>query len=196
MGIFSLEHSPAANRADFALYGIVIAALLVYALVAVPIAQWAELIGWMFAGLAFWTLVEYLLHRFVLHHVAPFKHWHAAHHQRPMALIGSPTVLSATLIFVLVFVPAWLAGGRLPAYGLTLGVLAGYLAYGITHHATHHWRANHRWLAQRKRWHSMHHHFIQHPGCYGVTSGFWDRVFGTVATRGVHTDGSNRIEEN
>ena len=49
------------------------------------------------AGAATWTFLEYVLHRFVLHGVAPFSDWHRQHHLRPLALICSPTVLSAAL---------------------------------------------------------------------------------------------------
>ena len=86
-------------------------------------------------------------------------------------------MLSASLIFVLVFLPAWLLGNTWSASALTLGVLTGYLAYAVTHHATHHWRGNSAWLKRRKHWHAQHHHRTGQPGCYGVTSGFWDHVF-------------------
>jgi len=58
--------------------------------------------------------------------------------------------------------------------------LIGYVAYGITHHTTHHWRANNAWLRERKRWHVLHHHNVGRLGHYGVTTTFWDRVFGTA----------------
>ena len=134
------------------------------------------------AGLVSWTAIEYALHRFVLHGMQPFARWHAEHHQRPRALICSPTIVSASLIVTLVFLPALLLGGLWRACALTLGVLAGYLAYAITHHATHHWRADNAWMKDRKRWHALHHRQADHPGHYGVTSAFWDHVFGS-ATR-------------
>jgi len=65
------------------------------------------------------------------------------------------------------------------ASALTLGLLTGYLGYAITHHAIHHWRADNAWLKERKYWHALHHHSEQ-PGCYGVTSSVWDRVFGST----------------
>jgi hypothetical protein len=61
-------------------------------------------------------------------------------------------------------------------------VLGGYLGYAFTHHATHHWRVDNGWSIRRKRWHAQHHHAAQ-PGCYGVTSAFWDPVFGSAAPR-------------
>ena len=181
--LLHLEHSQAAYRADFALYGLAVPMLALFVLIDGPREQWPASLAFTVLGLGAWTLIEYALHRFVLHGIEPFRGWHAEHHQRPTALICAPTPLSATLIFLLVFVPSWLLGGLWCACALTLGVLAGYLVYAITHHATHHWRANITWLVQRKRWHALHHHAAQGACCYGVTSGFWDHVFATGAHR-------------
>lgn len=178
MGLFTLEHSRAAYLADFALYGgavVILAGLLGWQ---GPPQQQAQLALVALAGLVSWSGIEYVLHRFVLHGIEPFRRWHAEHHRRPTALICAPTVLSGTLIGTLVCLPAWALGGPWFACALTLGVLAGYLGYAVTHHAMHHWRATGTWLQRRKRWHARHHHDAE-PGCYGVTSGFWDRCCGT-----------------
>jgi sterol desaturase/sphingolipid hydroxylase (fatty acid hydroxylase superfamily) len=126
------------------------------------------------------------MHRYLLHRVQPFKSWHEEHHQRPDAIIFTPTILSLAWQFVLIFIPALLAGGPWRASALTFGVLAGYLSYTITHHAVHHWHTDNPWLKQRKRWHALHHHRTDQPGCYGVTTAFWDHVFGSArhAVRG------------
>ena len=182
MGLFTLEHSKNAYRADFVLFGAAVLLLVAYLLLKGPRAQWPQTASLAFAGLAGWSLIEYLLHRFVLHGVQPFQRWHAEHHQRPTALICTPTILSAALIVLLVFLPALLATNLWRACALTLGVLTGYLAYAVTHHATHHWRTDNTWLRRRKRWHGLHHH-AQAPLCFGVTSGLWDHVFGSAAQR-------------
>ena len=96
-----------------------------------------------------------------------------------MALIYTPTLLSASLIVGLVFLPALLLGGVWVACALTLGMLTGYLGYTLAHHATHHWRSDNRWLKNRKRWHALHHH-AGAAACYGVTTSLWDHVFGSV----------------
>ena len=176
---FSLEHSKAAYRADFALYGIAVAVLAAFLMTGSPVSKTPEIAAWALAGLAGWTMIEYALHRFVLHGLQPFSRWHAAHHQRPRALICAPTIMSATLIATLVFLPALVLGNLWRASAITLGVLAGYLAFSVTHHATHHWRADSVWLKRRKQWHALHHN-TGPSGCYGVTSAFWDHVFGTT----------------
>ena len=180
MGLFTIEHGEAAYRADFALYGIAVAALAVFLPVSGPPGLQFELLALALLGLAGWTAIEYAVHRFVLHGMAPFKRWHEEHHQRPTALIGAPTILSASLIFGLVFLPALALAGPWRASALLLGVLTGYLLYAITHHATHHWAAESAWLKRRKRWHALHHHDAGRLGRYGVTSAFWDHVFGSA----------------
>ena len=184
MGLFSLEHSKAAYRLDFAVYGAAVAALAAVLLVAAPREQGWQIVALVLLGLASWTAIEYALHRFVLHGLQPFSRWHAEHHQRPQALICAPTLVSASLIAALIFLPALLMGGVWRGCALTLGVLTGYLAYAITHHATHHWRSDNAWLQRRKRCHALHHHAALEPGGYGVTSAFWDHVFRSIPRAG------------
>jgi sterol desaturase/sphingolipid hydroxylase (fatty acid hydroxylase superfamily) len=183
MGLLSLEQSRTACRLDLASYSLAVASLTLY--LAFSLAgdlawpqPWA-LAAWMLSGLVGWTLIEYLLHRFVLHGLPPFRAWHARHHARPTEQISSPTVMSASLFGGLVFLPGWWLAGWWPSCALTLGVLAGYLAYTVTHQAIHQRRFDSGWMRQRRRWHARHHA----PGSvtrYGVTSEFWDRVFGTT----------------
>lgn len=185
MSLFTLEHSNAAYRADFALYGAAVVVLALFLLVAGPHGQRLEIVVFAGVGLAGWTIIEYVLHRFVMHGLRPFSHWHAEHHQRPTALICTPTILSAMLIATLVFLPALVLSGNLwSTCALTLGVLVGYLSFSITHHAIHHWSADSAWLEQRKRWHALHHHNIGQSGCFGVTSSLWDHVFGSASQQG------------
>ncbi len=175
-----MEHSKAVYRADFALYGAAVLVLAAFLLVSGPRGRWLEIVVFAGLGLASWTLIEYALHRFVMHGLQPFSRWHAEHHQRPTALICTPTILSTALIATLVFLPALVLSGNLwRASALTLGVLVGYLSFSITHHAIHHWSADSAWLKQRKRWHVQHHTNGQ-SGCFGVTSTIWGHVFGSA----------------
>jgi cyclopropane-fatty-acyl-phospholipid synthase len=184
MGLISLEHGSLAYRADLAFYGLTVTGLGTLIALAAPSDQHLRLMLWLAAGLTGWTGIEYALHRFVLHGLAPFSRWHGAHHERPHALICTPTLMSAALIVGLVALPAVLLLGRWPAAGFTLGVLTGYLAYSIAHHATHHWGADNPWLHERKRWHALHHRRVARPGHFGVTSSLWDRACGTAAGTG------------
>lgn len=169
------------------LYGTAVALLAGVLLLGTPEAYRLAVAALVLLGLCSWTLIEYAFHRFILHGMPPFRHWHEEHHQRPTALICTPTILSAAMIAALVFLPALALGSSWLSGGLTLGVLIGYLLYGITHHATHHWRADNAWLKRRKHWHAMHHHGSGDPGNYGVTNSFWDHVFGSVLKKSAVT---------
>ena len=180
MGLFSLEHGKLAYLADFVLYGASVVAVAAYLLLVAPPALRLENLALVMLGLASWSLIEYGLHRFILHGIQPFKRWHVMHHLQPKNLICTPTLLSATLILILVFLPALLLSDLWRASALTLGLLAGYLVYSVTHHALHHWRTGNAWFNRRRHWHALHHKHLDAPGYYGVTSGLWDHVFGTA----------------
>ncbi len=187
MPLITLEHSPSAYRADFALYGAITLSLALMLVLRHPAGSGPMLALWAIAGAVGWTLAEYLLHRFVLHGLAPFKHWHARHHQRPTALIGSPTLFSLALLGGFAAFPAWWLLGNWPATALSFGVIGGYLAYGLVHHATHHTTSRRgtggRWLNRRRRWHALHHSrgaSGARAANFGVTSSFWDHVFRTA----------------
>ncbi len=175
---FKLEQHPVAYFADFVLYPV--------ALVAGSSLLWLQaddpiwmLLGSAIIGFLTWSLVEYLLHRFVLHGVQPFQHWHEEHHRRPFALIGSSTLVSMALFVVLVFLPLLLIARPWIALAATLGTTFGYLLYVFVHHGTHHWKARPgSWMQARKRDHARHHLPGAH-GWYGVTTSFWDHVFHT-----------------
>ena len=192
MPFFSLEHSKAAYRFDLGIFGAASAGALL--VIMGPRAKLTEIIACAALGLASWTLIEYGLHRFVLHGVRPFSSWHAAHHRRPAARIYSPTLVSVTLIAALVYLPAWLISGPWPACAVTFGIVAGDFCYAITHHAIHHWVAEGGWIRGRKRWHGLHHarrhDLLGRPGYYGVTTSFWDYVWRTAPASCECTAGS------
>jgi cyclopropane-fatty-acyl-phospholipid synthase len=176
--LFTIEHSVSEYRADFVVYGAAWLSLLAYLTLATPGSMRWSVVSLSIIGSVAWSLVEYLVHRFVLHGLRPFSDWHTAHHRHPTALICTPTLLSAALMVSLVLLPALALADRWGAFGLTFGMLSGYLAYTVTHHAMHHGRTARRWLHGRRRWHAAHH--AGGSGRYGVTSAFWDHVFRSV----------------
>jgi hypothetical protein len=185
MQTINLEHSKLQYTADFVFYILIILALSAYLFVFAASINWAGNVSLLFlvtTGLCAWSLIEYLIHRFVLHGVQPFKRWHLEHHARPTALIGAPTIVSSGLIFSLVFLPTWVLMSLQSSAALTLGILAGYLAYGAVHHGVHHWRVKSAWLKKRKLWHALHHHAngAQAPSRFGVSTSLWDYVFKTA----------------
>lgn len=181
MNLFAIKHSKLAYLADFVFYGVTIMGLALMVILDQSTLSAIRVCLIVLLGLVSWTLIEYVLHRFVLHHLAPFSHWHAAHHHQPTALICAPTIVSGALIIVLVFWPAFLIVGSQIANAFTLGVVVGYLFYAITHHAIHHWHTKNTWLKRRKQCHARHHHNAAHANTqcpnYGVTTQFWDYAF-------------------
>ena len=176
--LFNIEHSKVAYWVDFGLYGLAILGLSLFLFMSGDHIGRFQMVGFALGGLVIWTFLEYALHRFVLHGVDPFKTWHALHHERPRALIFAPTLLSGTLIGLLIFTPTFLMSSAARATSLTVGLMVGYLGYAITHHAIHHWPARGSWMRTRKLIHARHHSYSSRAH-FGVTSTFWDRVFGS-----------------
>lgn len=179
MGFLELESSKAAYMADFVVYGLAVPGLAAALLIGAPGPAW-PLLAIVVAGYLLWTVLEYGLHRFVLHRVQPFRAMHEQHHLRPRSRVGTPTLVSAPLFAALVFAPALGLAGPWRATALTLGLLAGYLAYIVTHHIAHHGSMRNAWTVRHRRWHARHHQRGASPGCYGVSHRFWDDVFGTA----------------
>ena len=166
--------------ADFVVYPVLLA-VLAWETLRHALAPQRE--DWMLAagvGLGGWTLLEYALHRYVLHHAPPFRRMHALHHASPAALIGTPSWLSVSLIGGLVFLPLLHALQLDIASGATAGLMLGYLWYVGVHHAAHHRRARPgSYLHRAKQRHALHHHSPQ--ACnFGVTTALWDRLFGSA----------------
>jgi sterol desaturase/sphingolipid hydroxylase (fatty acid hydroxylase superfamily) len=129
-------------------------------------------------GLVLWTLTEYLMHRFIYHRIAPFRHFHEVHHANPRAYVGAPPVVGTILVFAVSFVPV-AAYSLLLANAVSVGMLLGYAFYMMVHHACHFWTLTPGGYLYRVRRHHSVHHFRDHDGNFGVTSSLWDRVFGT-----------------
>jgi sterol desaturase/sphingolipid hydroxylase (fatty acid hydroxylase superfamily) len=172
--------SKTAYHADFAIYAIILGVLIAAAALT---TNWVQRFHWFAAftvAAASWTLLEYLLHRFLLHRVAPFAAMHGAHHDAPRAYVGTPTWASLGIIWLVVFVPAWRGVSFNVASGLTAGVMMGFLWYGIVHHVIHYRRPRllAAWMPATTHRH-LRHHYSPQPGNFGVTIPLWDYVFGT-----------------
>ncbi|NDI84215.1 sterol desaturase family protein [Undibacterium crateris] len=179
MSLFSFEHSKRAMMADFVFYGFSIATLLLFLCLHCAAKDGLSAGIFVFAGCLSANVMEYCLHRFVLHQLTPFRDWHLRHHAQPKALMGTPTIASAALIFLLVALPAYLCLALYQALALTLGTVLGYFLYSLTHHAVHQWHGENRWLRTRKSWHALHHH-VNPARHFGVSSVIWDYMFGTA----------------
>lgn len=144
-----------------------------------PHGAWLTLLPCALGGLALWTLLEYLLHRFLLHGVEPFRRWHLEHHRDPDQPMRTPLVFNMMLLAALVGAPMVLIGDRWLATGVTLGLIAGHMAQEVIHHTAHCPGVRGGWLGARVWQHDLHHHQCAERA-YGTLTWIWDRVFGTA----------------
>lgn len=137
-------------------------------------------------GAAFWTLTEYAMHRYVFHFPAKSKAgkylvflFHGIHHddpQDPTRLVMPPVVSIALAIpFYYLFKLCLGSEACMPFFA---GFIGGYLVYDYIHFATHHFMPRTKWGKTLKENH-MKHHFIPKGAKWGVSTSFWDHVFGT-----------------
>ena len=136
-------------------------------------------------GLFVWTLVEYIMHRFVFHYAPPDKPWaqrlhfifHGVHHDYPsdakrLVLPPSVSIPLATGFYFLfkAILPANDIWGFFPAF------ILGYLFYDISHYAIHHFNFKGNIWKKIKQHHMLHHYQDPDRG-YGVSSPLWDKIF-------------------
>ena len=83
---------------------------------------------WLFAfvvGLAVWTFVEYVVHRWVYHAIPFFEKFHDAHHDEPKALIGVPSFVSSGVMLAVFFLPLYFTVGIVFSGGFSSGAMLG-----------------------------------------------------------------------
>jgi sterol desaturase/sphingolipid hydroxylase (fatty acid hydroxylase superfamily) len=131
-------------------------------------------------GVLFWIPIEYLLHRFVFHHMPIIAVMHDRHHRDPTALIGTPAWMSLFTGVVAALLPLWIVVGFGLATAVAIGLLCGYLWYVLVHYAIHHWPARRdTYLYRAKLRHTWHHR--SHETNFGVTNDLCDRIFATIS---------------
>lgn len=150
-----------------------------------PVAAWAAMAIAAALGALGWTLLEYVLHRFVFHAakpVGPGAKEHRKHHvqvnyfapwwQKALAAVAATLILLPLL--------SWIAGFTLGA-ACTLGFIGMYLLYEVLHRRAHTHPPRHRYGRWRRK-HHFAHHFADPRLAQGVTTPLWDIVFGTRIT--------------
>ena len=145
-------------------------------------------IGAAFLGAATWTFLEYGMHRFLGHdrrtYPNPVASEHIRHHSegdyfaptRKKALVA---VAAFVVVGALAAVVVGLTHG--PVYAMSL--VAMYVTYEVIHRRahTHHGVGAYGRFIRR---HHFHHHFVNPHANHGVTTPFWDVVFGTLEPPG------------
>ena len=132
------------------------------------------------AGFMGWGLLEYTLHRWVLHgRHSMAKRGHARHHGDGAELVSTPVLIILGWAFIVwKLLAVALSDGVASVF--VFGLYAGYNWYAVVHHLQHH-RAGQlarvACLRRLERRHDVHHR--RGVVNYGISTGLWDRVFGT-----------------
>ena len=138
------------------------------------------------AGMILFTLVEYLVHRFIFHfHAVSEKELkiqyniHGVHHEFPRdkSRLVMPPVISivlSTFFFFLFYLLLDKAGMIL--FG---GFVSGYSIYLIIHYAVHAKKPPNNFLRYLWKHHSLHHYSSVHSA-FSVSFPLWDHLFKTM----------------
>jgi sterol desaturase/sphingolipid hydroxylase (fatty acid hydroxylase superfamily) len=73
------------------------------------------------------------------------------------------------------------------------GFMLGYLIYGSMHFAIHAWTPPFKWMKGLWRNHHLHHYKHSDMG-FGVSSTFWDHVFGTMFDLKKETEDKEKVQ--
>jgi len=131
-------------------------------------------------GVFVFSFAEYAIHRWLFHGpTGAMRAMHQAHHDGPHDHVALPCISSA-VVGGLAWWALSTAVGTVIASFFWCGFLTGYVAYGTVHHLEHSIRISalpSRWMQRRWAVHAVHHRLVGTN--FGVTTSFWDRVFGT-----------------
>ncbi|MGB8191225.1 MAG: sterol desaturase family protein [Chitinophagaceae bacterium] len=153
------------------------------------------------AGMLFWTLFEYIMHRYVFHWVSESEKtqkiiyvMHGNHHHFPrdkerLFMPPVPSLIISSIIFTLMY----LAMGR-SVFMFFPGFILGYLIYGTMHYAIHAWNPPFRWMKPLWRNHHLHHYKNEQRG-FGVSTTIWDHVFGTMFDLKKEKEDKEKVKE-
>ncbi len=142
-----------------------------------------------FIGVFIWTLLEYLIHRFVFHYHPKSEKGkkisfliHGVHHSYPRdrTRLVMPLPVSIPLAIIFYFLFKIIFGEY--HYTYFAGLVFGYLCYDYIHYATHHFPMK-RGIGKFLKVYHLKHHFRNENKSFGVSSPLWDYVFGTTPER-------------
>ena len=141
-----------------------------------------------FGGFFSWTLLEYLMHRYLFHiggenrFIRRFRYMmHGIHHDFPKdkhRLIMPPV---PWLIYTIVLTGIFYLFMRNYVFVFMPGLLLGYCCYVSIHYLIHIAHPPH--ILRRLIIHHSLHHYRFPDHAFGVSSTLWDRVFGTMPPR-------------
>ncbi len=140
-------------------------------------------------GVLFWTLTEYVIHRWAFHYEPKSEagkriHFlvHGIHHDYPRdaTRLVMPLLVSVPLALLFYFAFRFAFGEY--HFGVFSGFVLGYVSYDSIHYATHHLKMKGKIGTFLKTYHLRHHYNDEHTA-YGVSNPLWDYIFKTVPDR-------------
>jgi sterol desaturase/sphingolipid hydroxylase (fatty acid hydroxylase superfamily) len=152
-------------------------------------------------GGLFWTLFEYIMHRWVFHMVAESDRatrivyvMHGNHHHFPrdkerLFMPPVPSLILASAIFGLMYLAI-----DNNVFVFFPGFMLGYLMYGTMHYAIHAWNPPFKWMKPLWRNHHLHHYKDEGKG-FGVSTTIWDHVFGTMFDLNKEKEDKEKVKE-
>jgi sterol desaturase/sphingolipid hydroxylase (fatty acid hydroxylase superfamily) len=152
-------------------------------------STWLSLLIFFPVGFIFFTLIEYLIHRFIFHFNVKNEremelqyNIHGVHHEFPRDKdrLVMPPVLSIVIAFLFFVLFTFLLGSS--GYLLFAGFSAGYSTYLLIHYFIHARKAPRNFLKYLWVHHSLH-HYSSIETAFAVSMPFWDYLFGTMPVR-------------
>jgi sterol desaturase/sphingolipid hydroxylase (fatty acid hydroxylase superfamily) len=136
--------------------------------------------GVVLLGFLSFGLLEYAVHRWVLHGPPSIaRRAHRLHHAQPAALVATPFFVAA-VASIAIWQLLRLVCPASAAALFVFGLYAGYNHFALLHHWVHHHRAD---VGKRSHWRRLdrlHHvHHQRQSSNFGVSTTIWDGVFGT-----------------
>jgi sterol desaturase/sphingolipid hydroxylase (fatty acid hydroxylase superfamily) len=153
------------------------------------------------SGMFIWTLFEYMMHRFLFHFATEDPKMrrfvyvlHGNHHEYPrdkqrLFMPPVPSLIIASILFSL----QYLLLGK-SAFMFFPGFILGYLVYGSMHYAIHAWNPPFKFMKPLWRNHHLHHYKSDDKG-FGVSTAFWDHVFGTFFDLDKEKEDKEKVKE-
>ncbi|NXX03314.1 FA2H hydroxylase, partial [Larus smithsonianus] len=141
-------------------------------------------------GMFLWSLLEYLIHRFVFHMKPPASNYylitlhfllHGQHHKSPFdssRLVFPPVPASLVMAFFYGILQLMLP--QVLGLSVFVGGLCGYVIYDMMHYYLHYGSPKKgTYLYGLKAYHVKHHFEHQKSG-FGISTRFWDHPFRTL----------------
>jgi len=153
------------------------------------------------SGLLFWSFFEYVAHRYLFHlksenpamkrfsYILHGNHHHFPRDKQRLFMPPVPSLILASIIFGAMYLIL-----RSYTWMFFPGFIIGYLLYGTMHYAIHAWSPPFKWMKPLWRNHHLHHYKHDEKG-FGVSSTFWDWVFGTMYDLKVEKEDKEKVKE-